>query len=561
MLSAMTRETLPGEDILAVPVLRHDRPEAVQLMTAVAGAHVRGAVLGWDGLFASAGARHVDLPTYAFQRQRYWLSPGPAGHAEDFGLSSPGHPLLGATMTLADDGRLVLTGRLSLEAQPWLADHVIAGSVLVPGTVFVELAVRAGDEVGCAAVRELTLEAPLPLVHGDAAVIQLVAGQADNSGCRPLALYSRPARAVAGEPWIRHASGLLGPAAVLAADAGPAQDAGLAQWPPAGAVGQDLAGFYPKLAASGLEYGPAFRGVQAVWRRGTEVFAEVVLPADVLRDDAGAGAFEVHPALLDAALHALDPAAVARGVVEVPFAWSDVVVHAAHAAAVRVRAVPSADGQGFSLALADSAGAPVVTVGSLVTRPLPAAQAQAAPADQALRDALFQVEWIPALAAPSASRAVAVLGHDSGLGLPGAIRYPDLSALAAAAAAEAAVPEVVLACCPLQPADAGTPAEVAADLAVRVLALLQQWLDGPAAAASRLVLVTRRAVDAGSDVPVDVAAAAVPGLVRAAAAENPGRLVLADVADFAAAGELSRPGPRWANPNSPSGTARCGCRG
>ena len=453
VLSAMAQETLPGDDILAVPVLRHDRPEVPQLMTAVAAAHVRGAALGWDGLFAAAGARRVDLPTYAFQRQRYWLSQGTASRPEDLGLASPGHPLLGATVTLADDGRLVLTGRLSLEAHPWLADHVVAGSVLVPGTAFVELAVRAGDEVGCPAVRELTLEAPLPLAPGHAVAIQLVAGRADASGCRSLAFYSRSALAAAEEPWTRHASGVLGPAAP-AADAGAAgtdgTDTGLAQWPPAGAVEQDLAGFYPALAASGLAYGPAFRGVRAVWRRGTEIFAEVTLPEDVLPQGAGAGAFEVHPALLDAALHALDPGA---GAVEVPFAWSDVVVHAVHASAVQVRAVPSADGRGVSLTLADASGALVVTVGSLVTRPLPAAQPVGL--GQQARDALFRLEWIPALpAALAPSYPLAVLGSDPGLGLPGAAHYPDLTALAAAAAAGEPVPGTVLACCPVIPAKA-----------------------------------------------------------------------------------------------------------
>ena len=308
VLTAMAQECLAeaAGDVLATPVLRRDRPEALQLMTSVASAHARGAGLDWPGFFAAAGTRRVDLPTYAFQRQRYWLNPATPGRAEDLGLAAPGHPLLGAMTTLAGDDRLVLTGRLSLDAQPWLADHVVAGSVLVPGTAFVELAVRAGDEVGCPVIKELTLEAPLALAPHAAVSIQLSVGAVDEVGGRSMAVYARPAQAQAGAPWIRHASGMLAPAGAAAAQA--PGEGERAQWPPSGAVEQDLAGFYPALAGTGLAYGPAFRAVRAAWRRDEEIFAEVALP-----DGVEVGTFGLHPALLDAALHVLgDPLRPAR---------------------------------------------------------------------------------------------------------------------------------------------------------------------------------------------------------------------------------------------------------
>ncbi|HEV3289871.1 MAG TPA: type I polyketide synthase, partial [Streptosporangiaceae bacterium] len=543
VLSPMVQECLADatDEVLATPVLRHDRPEAVQLLTAVAGAHVRGAGLDWAGLFAGSGARRADLPTYAFQRQRYWLSPGTPGRAEDLGLSAPGHPLLGAMMTLAEDGRLVLTGRLSLEAQPWLADHVVAGQVLVPGTAFVELAVRAGDEVGCPVIRELTLEAPLVLAERSAVSIQLGLAGPDEAGWRSMALYSRPAQVPADEPWTRHASGVLAPADASASTAG---GTGLAQWPPAGAVAQDLAGFYPALAEAGLDYGPVFRGVRAAWRRGEEIFAEVALPESALPENAGASAFEIHPALLDAALHMIDVTVGDRGnEVGIPFAWTDVVVHAAGALAARVRVTPSPTGEGMSVTLADAAGGLLASVGSLVLRALPSGPHGGMTRAKVARDSLFRLEWGPSRPEPSAGNAGrwAVIGPDACLRVPGAVRYEDLPQLAAAVAAGQDVPDTVVVCCVpggiAYPAgDAGDAAGMAGDVAIAMLGLVQAWLAEEALTTSRLVVVTRRAVDAGG--PVDVTGASVWGLVRVATAENPGRFVLADADEVAGVGEL-----------------------
>ncbi|HEV3293728.1 MAG TPA: type I polyketide synthase, partial [Streptosporangiaceae bacterium] len=426
---------------------------------------------------------------------------------------------------------------------PWLADHVVAGRVLLPGTAFVELAVRAGDEVGCAVVRELTLEAPLALGERSTA-IQLSVGAPDDVGRRPIAFYSRPAQAQADEPWIRHASGVLAPADASARST--AGGAGLAPWPPAGAVAQDLEGFYPALAEAGLVYGPVFRGVRAAWRRGEEIFAEVALPESALPEGAGASAFEMHPALLDAALHMIDvTAGDGRGEVEVPFAWTDVVVHAAGAAAARVRVAPSLTGEGVSVTLADAAGGLLASVGSLVLRALPSGPHDGMTRAKVVREALFRLEWRPSRPGPSAGNAGrwAVVGPDAGLQVPRAVRYEDLPQLAAAVAAGQDVPDTVVACCvpggiAYPVGDAGDAAEMAGDVAVAMLGLVQAWLAEEALTASRLVVVTRRAVDAGPGVPVDVTGASVWGLVRVATAENPGRFVLADADEVAGVGEL-----------------------
>ena len=255
----------------------------------------------WIGAVRSVPANFVELPTYAFERRRFWLSAdGPTANAADaagLGLAASEHALLGAVVELPASGGVVLTGRLSPGAQGWLADHAVGGVVIFPGAGFVELAIRAGDEVGCGVVDELMLAAPLVIpglrVGGDA-----------GRGRRRLTNRGRCPRGVGVFARRRAArAGLLHAEGVLSAVRRPAEPgADMSVWPPVGAIAVDIDEAYDRLAARGYGYGPAFRGLTAMWRRGDEVFAEVSLP-----DDAGVSAagFGVHPALLDAALHAV----------------------------------------------------------------------------------------------------------------------------------------------------------------------------------------------------------------------------------------------------------------
>jgi acyl transferase domain-containing protein/acyl carrier protein len=565
-----------AEDEVWLPVLRRGRDEPRTLVLAVAGAHARGVPMDWAGFYAGTGAQRRDLPTYAFRRHRFWLAGSGPADAAGLGQSAAGHPLLGAAVDLPASGGIVLTGRLSLAAQPWLAGHVIAGQILVPGTALADMAVRAGEEAGSSRVEELLIEAPLVVPVRGAVRIQLTVEAADEAGRRAVSVFAKREDAAPDAPWARHAAGMLAPADACAAVA--AQDAGLAQWPPPGAVPADLADFYPALAQAGLSYGPVFQGLRAAWRLGEELFAEVALP-----EGTPAAGFGVHPALLDAALHAiaLDPPGADHEGPMLPFAWADVEVYAVGATAARVRVAPSAAGEGLSVLLADGAGRPLASVGSLVLRPLPAAGLDAG--QGVLGEALYRVDWVAAdpadgLAAEHGPRAVlgpddglravlgpddglravlgpddglrAVLGPDDGLRMPGASRYADLAGLAVAVAAGQPVPDLVVACClPIPMADPAppspappspappSPAGAARELAARVLELVQGWLAESALEGSRLVVLTRLAVDAGPEGLVDAAGAPAWGLVRAAVAENPGRFVLADVDEVAGAGE------------------------
>ncbi|MEU8976966.1 polyketide synthase dehydratase domain-containing protein, partial [Streptomyces monashensis] len=381
----MAQQSVVSESAVLTAALRKDRAEAGAVLTAVAQLHVRGAAVDWAGVFAGRGAGRAELPTYAFQRGHYWITPeNGAGDVSSAGLDAADHPLLGAAVTLADSDGVVLTGRLSTASQPWLADHVVGGTILFPGTGFVELAVRAGDQVGCDVLEELTLEAPLALPERGSVQVQVAVGAADASGIRSLTVHSRPAP---DAPWTRHAAGVLAPGA----DQGRFD---LTQWPPAGAEPVDVTGLYPELAGLGLQYGPIFQALKAAWRDGDTVYAEVALPESGHRDAERLG---LHPAVLDAALHAVSFTGVTSGQAALPFAWSGVTLHAAGAAAVRVRLTPT--GSGVSLALADAGGRPVATVESLVLRQISEEQLAAARAD--FQDSLYHVEWTPLRAVPT----------------------------------------------------------------------------------------------------------------------------------------------------------------
>jgi acyl transferase domain-containing protein/acyl carrier protein len=515
-----TAEAAGHPSVAAVGSLRRDDGGLDRFAASLAEAHVNGIEVDWPKFFEGAGARRAGLPTYAFQRERFWISSAGGGDVRSVGLSPAGHPLLGAMTVLAGDQSLLLTGRLSLGTHPWLADHAVAGSVLLPGAAIVELVLHAGEQAGCGAIEELSLEAPVVFEGRRGMQIQLSVGEPDDTGQRDVAVYSRSESDDHGDPdeqWIRFASGVLSSEELVADPVLEAE----AAWPPEGAEPLEIDDLYDVMAAVGFGYGPAFQGLRAAWRRGDELFADIELAEEQAREG---GSYGIHPALLDAALHPVFLAGVWDGL-RLPFAWSGVRLGAVGATSLRVRAV--ADSERLTIAATDRTGTPVVAVDALVTRTAELEQLGEA---RGIGRSLFGVDWLeaPDAVGDLGDGRVAVLG-DLQLGEIEAERFADVAALAEAIEGGAAEPRVVLA-----RLDAGMEAGPgvvwgAHRYAARLLGLLQEWLAQGQLVDSRLTLVTSGAVavrDGESPSPV---ASVAWGLLRSAQSEHPGQFQLVDL--------------------------------
>ncbi|MEV6569186.1 SDR family NAD(P)-dependent oxidoreductase [Streptomyces kronopolitis] len=506
-LSAMAAACLPPDatGTAVIPLLHARTPEPQALLDGLARTHVHGADLDWSAVAnAHRGRPAVDgLPTYPFQRQRYWPTPRARAGA---GISQAGHPLLSTAVELADGSHL-FTGRLSVAEQPWLADHALAGTAVVPGTAFVELAVQAGDRAICPRVADLTLVSPLVLPEDDAVDLQAVLGADDGQGHRPFTVHARRTDPAPGEPWTLHATGTL-----TAAQPEPTAPAPSA-WPPAGFEPLPVEDLYAQLSAGGFDYGPLFQGLGAAWREGDRVHAEITLPAPAHQD---ADHFALHPALLDAALHAtafLPTEDTDSG--RLPFSWRGVQIHATGATQLRARLDLSAPDT-VSLTLTDTDGRPVADIEALTLRELSpdriALSARSA-------GPLYHLDWpvapLPTTPPEEPARLLVLDSDDLAADLDAAglpvtrLTGPDL---------QQATGTVLVTLPATDPHEAATGA----------LALVQRWLADPPAAA-RLVFVTRGAVDAPGTTHHAAASAPLWGLVRTAQSEHPGRFVLADV--------------------------------
>ncbi|MBO0819824.1 MAG: acyltransferase domain-containing protein, partial [Nocardiopsaceae bacterium] len=544
-----------------VSTLRRDDGGWRRVLASAAQAHAAGLPVDWPATL-SGGTRQADLPTYPFQRKRYWLPPASAtGGAARLGQIPVDHPLLEAVIQRADDEGILATGRLSAADHPWTDDHVVAGAALLPATAFADLARCVADHCGCGGIAELVMEAPLPRPGRGDVRLQVTVSGPDDSGQRSMAVYSRPDD---GDPWTRHVHGLLcagdsetkdsetkdsetKSTETKGSETEDSEQTGTdpaGAWPPAGAVREDISRLYSELAEAGYQYGPAFRGLRAVWRRGNDLYAEACLPEMPDEPLGPERRFGIHPALLDSVLHvvigrALPDAERPPGTIRLPFSFTGVALSAVRGSVLRARISPVSEDT-VEVVATDADGSAAARIDRLTLRPV-AAERLAAPGRPAGRE-LLRLDWVPG---PSGAGPAAdpgswlVAGADplDVAGLLGAASSPDLTGASDRAPAPAVVvmtavvPEAAAALAAGEPGD--VPAMVR-ELCATVLGGLRQWLSASPLAESRLVVLTRGAVsavpgDASRAGATGLAGAAIWGLVRSAQTEERDRFVLVDV--------------------------------
>ncbi|MEU4877919.1 type I polyketide synthase [Streptomyces sp. NPDC021608] len=482
VLSAMAQECA-GERAVAVPAQRRDRDEARTLLTALGRVHARTGRVDWPAFFDGAGARRVDLPTYAFQRRRHWLD-APTGGAEALagaGLAGTGHPLLTASVPLPHTGGSLFSGSL-----PATADRAPAVADVL------DLLLWAGGDLGCDRIAALDVDTAAP--GAPHAPLQLVVTAPDDDGERDFALHlgTTTGGTAVEQTWTRIASGVLGRSP---------------DRPAAGPLAADPAGPSPD-----------------------ELVADLALGE---REAADADRHGLHPALLSG-LTDLIAELAGR-----PVHFAGVTRHATGAAELRARLVRTGPDTVTAL-LSDAAGEPVLSVDEVRVRP---DDAEGRPATTAAApDGLYRLTWTPVTPGttaapgpdPDPAAAWAVVGADAEpLAKALAERGADVDHAPGLDSLARPVDLVVL---PVATGP-GDPVASVRHTVHRTLEQVGELLADYRTAGARLVLVTRTAV-AADDGEVDPAQAAARGLLLSAQAEHPGRFVLVDLGDRAADAEL-----------------------
>ncbi|WNF00876.1 SDR family NAD(P)-dependent oxidoreductase [Streptomyces luomodiensis] len=488
-----------GREVVAVGSLRREEDGPACLDRAQAELYIGGLEPDWARLLGTddgggRGDAFPDLPTYAWDDHAYWTTPRP-GTTGLPGFGRTGHPFLTTVVPNPATGAVTLAGALALDRQPWLADHAVEDTVLLPGTAFVELALVAGDEVGCDAVRELVMREPLSLSPGTEIALQVVVGPSDDAGDRPVSIH---ACGDGERTWTEHARGTLSHADDSGAGTSGSETMA---WPPADAVAVDLTDGYERLAALGYQYGPTFMGLRAAWRLGDDLYADVALPDDV-RDSATAHL--LHPALFDAALHALALQAgpVPDDTIPLPFSWSRVTVRSAGAVALRAHLAPIGDEQ-VRITLTEADGALVAQVDTLELRKTPLSRLVTPTRPH---DSWYVVDWVP-------------------LPVPDEAYEPPRS--------PSETPALLLRrSTEPEPADR-LPATAESEVSA-VLDQVKARLAAEDDNEPPLAVVTSQAIAVdGHETDLDLCHAPVWGLLRSAQTEHPGRIVLVDVDDWA----------------------------
>lgn len=296
-LLGMAARSVPEGVGTWLPSLRADDGGWRQMLESLAALYVRGVQVDWAAVDADYARRKVEVPTYAFQRQRYWEEGAGLQRPNGRGVSRAEHPLIGERVPLAvlEAGELLFEATLGPSSQAFLGQHRVFGTPTLPATGYVEMALAAGARLLGTSALELSDLAILNAMAfpKDAERKVQCAVRRDGEGRASVRIFSR-----AGEgserTWSLHATGTL---AVLGEGA-PATEAHDLD-----SVLKDLQtplpveDYYQRARSAGVDFGPEFQGITELRREGEQVLARIERPAGL-----GSGGYLAHPALMDACL-------------------------------------------------------------------------------------------------------------------------------------------------------------------------------------------------------------------------------------------------------------------
>jgi acyl transferase domain-containing protein/acyl carrier protein len=377
VLTGMARRGRAADGTTWLPSLRQGKDDAATMLDSLGQLHVRGAQVKWGALFGS-GRRRIDLPTYPFQRQRYWRTFSTP--RTRLGPLRASHPLLGGALPSALP---IYEAELDLARQAWLGDHRIFDVTPFPATGFLELVLAAAREaIGASDLRveEVAIGEPLLLPASGAATVQVIVTPAGEG--HAVKVHSREG---SEGPWRLHASAMVARGAGAPEEPRP-QPPGQAQSPEE---------YYAALDARGAHYGPSFRGLTELAHAGREASGRVRLPAAL-----AAAGYRMHPALLDAGLQLIGAALAgseAAGDMHVPVALDRYRLFRDGVSEARCRVAVVDDPAGglrADLTMFDEAGTIAELRGLRLQRVSEAALRRAS--QRSRPDWLYEVAWRPA---------------------------------------------------------------------------------------------------------------------------------------------------------------------
>ncbi|KAK3181552.1 polyketide synthetase [Lecanicillium sp. MT-2017a] len=494
-----------------------------RLLNTIGQIWTRGISVNWSAVFEGSGGRFVSLPVYAFQRQKYWLPYNPRsrtlsreatpgqGTAGVPG-SELGHGILINSTSILGTGSIICFGSLSKARQPWLWDHIISGQSLLPATAFAELAMRAGMECEYQVesesmeLEELAVVKPLILSsneedflnkeESEEVQVQVLVGEPQTTGngtvvSRDVSVYSRPSGVAARHEWTRHATGTLKQSPIasntkmrLENDTNRTDSESDVNVPE----------MYKVLADAGIYYGQPFQAIRSIWRLEGE---DLLVHIDPPHKSSDNSSFIIHPAVLDAALHASVIASgdkVGTGGIKLPFSMRGFQIFAKPDISDSILSTVSHLGEDrIRVSLANKST-------SVVFAEIDEVHLRAWKSDIAGGD-LYRLEWVQSVSESAVS--------DSTTSIYEKFRVPGSGSIEAAGVSQAVHDAIAEALHVIHERRATLTSAFSQDV---------------------LVFVTERASSVGNRSDIDVVAAAVWGFVRSAQAEFGGdRIMLVDL--------------------------------